>query len=66
MNIICFGDSITEGAEFAPDVRWTGRLQQHLNAWCPEQFHVVNRGIGGNRVAILVDGVPLNNPPMAL
>lgn len=51
INIICFGDSITEGAEFPVNARWTSLLQKKLDAVKPDVFEVHNRGIGGNTSA---------------
>jgi lysophospholipase L1-like esterase len=51
INIICFGDSITEGAEFPVNARWTSLLQKKLDTAKPETFEVHNRGIGGNTSA---------------
>jgi lysophospholipase L1-like esterase len=51
INIICFGDSITEGAEFPVNARWTSLLQKKLDAVKPNTFEVHNRGIGGNTSA---------------
>ncbi len=51
INIICFGDSITEGAEFPVNARWTSLLQKKLDAAKPDMFEVHNRGIGGNTSA---------------
>lgn len=51
INIICFGDSITEGAEFPFDARWTSLLQKKLDVTKPDTFKVYNRGIGGNTSA---------------
>ncbi len=51
INIICFGDSITEGAEFPVNARWTSLLQKRLDAAKPDVFEVHNRGIGGNTSA---------------
>ena len=51
INIISFGDSITEGAEFPVNVRWTSILQKKLDAINPDTFQVHNRGIGGNTSA---------------
>ena len=48
VNIVCFGDSITHGAEFAPHERWTSILQERLDAWRPATYRVHNCGIGGN------------------
>jgi lysophospholipase L1-like esterase len=51
VNIICFGDSITEGAEFPVNARWTSILQKKLDTVKPGAFKVHNRGIGGNTSA---------------
>jgi lysophospholipase L1-like esterase len=51
INIICFGDSITEGGEFPVNARWTSLLQKKLDAVKPDIFKVHNRGIGGNTSA---------------
>ena len=51
INIICFGDSITEGAEFPVNARWTSLLQNKLNEVKPDTFQVHNCGIGGNTSA---------------
>ena len=51
INIICFGDSITEGAEFTINDRWTSLLQIKLDTVKPETFSVHNKGIGGNTTA---------------
>lgn len=50
-RLVCFGDSITEGAEFEPAQRWTTLLQQRLDAWQPQSWQVHSRGIGGNTSA---------------
>ncbi len=47
-NIICFGDSITHGEEFAMHQRWTSLLQEKLNTLQDSAYKVYNRGIGGN------------------
>ena len=51
INIICFGDSMTEGAEFPVNVRWTSLLQNKFDEAKPGTFKVHNRGIGGNTSA---------------
>ena len=51
MNIICFGDSITEAAEVAPTDRWPTVLQSQLDEWKPGRFKVHNLGIGGHTSA---------------
>ncbi len=64
MNIICFGDSITEGAEFPEPQRWPAMLQAKLECWQAGAFHVYNRGVGGDTSArgfdrLEVDVLPL-------
>ena len=51
INIICFGDSITEGAEFSVNDRWTTLLQMKLDVVKPNVFQIHNKGIGGNTSA---------------
>jgi lysophospholipase L1-like esterase len=51
MNIICFGDSITEAAEVAPTDRWPAILRSRLNQRKPGKFEVHNLGIGGHTTA---------------
>ncbi|HIF51953.1 MAG TPA: SGNH/GDSL hydrolase family protein [Thiotrichaceae bacterium] len=51
INIICFGDSITEGAEFPVNARWPSLLQKKLDAAKPDVFEVHNRGVGGHTSA---------------
>lgn len=46
MNIICFGDSITQAGGFAEGDRWPTALQSRLGA-----HKVYNRGIGGHTTA---------------
>jgi len=50
-RIVCFGDSITHGAEFEPAQRWTTLLQQKLDACQPCAWQVYNHGVGGNTTA---------------
>ncbi|MGH8582531.1 MAG: SGNH/GDSL hydrolase family protein [Gammaproteobacteria bacterium] len=52
MRIVCFGDSITEGAEFPTDERWTTRLAAHLERRAPGRYRVYNRGVGGETSAL--------------
>lgn len=54
-NIICFGDSITEATEFAPEQRWPSLLQTRLDAWVSGRFIVHNRGVGGDTTARAFD-----------
>lgn len=51
LNIICFGDSITEATEFLPAERWTVLLQGKLDSFRPGAFRVYNRGVNGNTTA---------------
>ena len=51
LNIICFGDSITEGGDFDKPKRWTSILQAKLDENFPEDYRVINKGIGGNTSA---------------
>jgi lysophospholipase L1-like esterase len=51
MNIICFGDSITEAAEVAPTDRWPTVLQSQLDEWKSDGFKVHNLDIGGHTSA---------------
>ena len=51
LNIICFGDSITEGGDFEKLKRWTSLLQDSLDEKYPEAYRVINKGIGGNTSA---------------
>jgi len=51
LNIICFGDSITEGGDFEKPKRWTSLLQAKLDEKYPEAYRVINKGIGGNTSA---------------
>ncbi len=51
MNIICFGDSITEAAEVAPTDRWPTVLQSQLDEWKPDRFKVHNLGMAGHTSA---------------
>lgn len=51
LNIICFGDSITEGGDFDKSKRWTSLLQTRLDESFPEAYRVINKGIDGNTSA---------------
>lgn len=55
MNIICFGDSITEAAEVPDPARWTTLLQGALDEWRPGATRVFNLGVGGNTSAQAFD-----------
>ncbi len=55
MNIICFGDSITEGAEFGGSESWPARLQQTLERSYGDRWRVYNRGVGGDTTARAFD-----------
>ena len=64
INIIFFGDSITEGAEFTTNDRWTNLLQIKLDTVKPETFSVHNKGIGGNTTAQGFDRFNLDVLPL--
>ena len=51
INIICFGDSITEGAEIPDAARWTSLLQNRLDDYKPGYYQVCNKGVDGNTSA---------------
>ena len=51
LNIICFGDSITEGGDVDKPERWTSILQARLDENFPEGYRVINKGVGGNTSA---------------
>lgn len=51
LNIICFGDSITEGGDVDLPKRWTSILQSMLDEKMHGQYRVLNKGIGGNTSA---------------
>ena len=51
LNIICFGDSITEGGHVENPHRWTSILQSTLDEKWPDCYRVINKGIGGNTSA---------------
>jgi len=48
LNIICFGDSITEGGDFDKPKRWTSILQSKLDENFSDSYRVINKGIDGN------------------
>lgn len=54
-RIVCFGDSITEAAEFPLPQRWPTILQRLLDARWPGGFEVLNRGVGSNTTAQALD-----------
>ncbi len=51
LNVICFGDSITQASDHAEADRWTVILQNRLNQVSPGGYAVYNRGINGNTTA---------------
>jgi lysophospholipase L1-like esterase len=55
MNIVCFGDSITQVAGAAEADRWTTQLQWLLENWKSGRCTVFNRGIGGNTSSLALD-----------
>lgn len=54
-RIICFGDSITQGAACAEADRWTVRLALHLEQARAGEYEVFNRGVGANTTALALD-----------
>ena len=48
MNVICFGDSITQAGDSPEGDRWPTILHGKLNEWRPGAYAVYNRGIGGH------------------
>jgi len=50
MNIICFGDSITNCVPFAEADKWPVVLQRKLDERYGGRYKVYNRGIGGHTV----------------
>ena len=55
MNIICFGDSITQASEFALTDQWPALLRNKLDEWRPHTYVVYNKGIGGDTTALVLD-----------
>jgi len=51
MNIICFGDSITQASDCSEGDRWPTVLQIALDDWRVNQYKVYNRGVGGDTTA---------------
>lgn len=51
MNVICFGDSITQAVRFAEGDRWPVILDRLLASWRPGGFKVFNAGASGNTSA---------------
>lgn len=51
INLVCFGDSITEEAEHPLQDRWTTLLQEKLDDVKSGAFQVHNLGISGNTTA---------------
>lgn len=64
MNIICFGDSITEGAEFPAHERWPALLQRALERWRAGVYRVHNRGVGGDTTARAFDRLETDVLPL--
>ena len=54
-NIICFGDSITEGNEFPEELRWPALLQGMLDELEEGKYLVHNKGVGGDTTASALD-----------
>ena len=55
MNLICFGDSITQACEFSVADQWPNILQGKLDRSWPGRFSVFNRGMSGNTTAQALD-----------
>ena len=55
LKIVCFGDSITEGAEFPEHLRWPSHLQAMLNKKEPDHYRIYNRGVGGDTTSQAFD-----------
>lgn len=51
MNIVCFGDSITQASDCSEGDRWPTVLQIALDDWRVNQYKVYNRGVAGNTTA---------------
>ncbi len=55
MNIICFGDSITQASEFAITNQWPALLHNKMDEWYPHTSIVYNKGIGTHTMALALD-----------
>jgi lysophospholipase L1-like esterase len=64
MNIICFGDSITQGSGFARSDRWPESLQAKLDVREPGCFRVYSRGVGGDTSARAFDRLETDVLPL--
>lgn len=51
LNIICFGNSITEGKDVEKSRKWTSIMQTNLDASFPNRYRIINKGISGNTSA---------------
>ena len=63
-NIVCFGDSITQGQGLAENHRWTARLAFLLEERFPGRFDVFNKGVGGNTTALALDRIQTDVVPL--
>ena len=63
-NIVCFGDSITQGQGLAENHRWTARLAFLLEERFPGRFDVFNKGVGGNTTALALDRIQTDVLPL--
>ncbi|MFQ5994753.1 MAG: SGNH/GDSL hydrolase family protein [Acidiferrobacterales bacterium] len=64
MNIICFGDSITEAATCPPELGWPTLLQMLLDKAATRKFVVHNRGVGGDTTACGFDRLETDVLPL--
>lgn len=64
MNVICFGDSITEGSGSSEGDRWPAVLARLLDEWKPGVFTVHNRGVAGDTTAAGLDRVHRDVEPL--
>lgn len=51
VNLVCFGDSVTEVSGEPEGSKWPTRLQFALDTWQPGGYRVFNRGVSGNTSA---------------
>ncbi len=60
LNIVCLGDSITQGCfgynEYAPEQTYWAKLKKLMNLLCPNQiFNFINSGLEGTTAAFAVE-----------
>ncbi|MFC1497484.1 SGNH/GDSL hydrolase family protein [Verrucomicrobiota bacterium] len=63
VNIICFGDSITEAEGFPENDKWPNLLQAKLDDLFKGKYKVYNRGIGGNTTSQGFERIPTDVIP---